>query len=293
MPLLRDKTLAQTPGTQPGRAEAPTTRLPAASRPTRPMACGSRSRASRSAAASSTRFARPTSASSTTRSVRRRRSVRRQDRAIPATCVRRHEPVRMARRSRPVRRNRRSGTDRRHLSIHDRRDRRHQQRQHGSDARRSRHHDLRLRLQARSSTSRLFSNFSVSVDYYDIDISNVIAPIAGGTAMSKCYNLDGTNPTYDPANPFCAALRRNPTHRRRRHGRGAVPEPRWIAHQRHRRADRLEDSRRSRQPRPQHPRQLHRLVRNAAAAWVRRGRSSRAPSTARRTAASRFRTGRR
>ena len=60
-------------------------------------------------------------------------------------------------------------------------------------------------------TARLFSNLSLSVDYYDIDISNVIAPIAGGTAMSKCYNLDGTNPTYDPANPFCAALRRNPT----------------------------------------------------------------------------------
>ena len=40
---------------------------------------------------------------------------------------------------------------------------------------------------------------------------NVIAPIAGGTALSKCYNLDGTNPAYDPANPFCAALRRNPT----------------------------------------------------------------------------------
>ena len=57
----------------------------------------------------------------------------------------------------------------------------------------------------------LFSNLSLSVDYYDIDISNVIAPIAGGTALSKCYNLDGTNPTYDPANPFCAALRRNPT----------------------------------------------------------------------------------
>jgi outer membrane receptor protein involved in Fe transport len=56
-----------------------------------------------------------------------------------------------------------------------------------------------------------FANLSLSVDWYDIDISNVIAPIAGGTALSKCYNLDGTNPTYDPGNPFCAALRRNPT----------------------------------------------------------------------------------
>ena len=38
------------PGTQPGRAMLRTTKFPAASRRTRPMACGSRSRASRSAA---------------------------------------------------------------------------------------------------------------------------------------------------------------------------------------------------------------------------------------------------
>ena len=57
--------------------------------------------------------------------------------------------------------------------------------------------------------SGVFSNFSVSVDWYDIDIENVIAPIAGNTAMNKCYNLDGSNTTYDPANPFCAAIRRN------------------------------------------------------------------------------------
>jgi iron complex outermembrane receptor protein len=61
------------------------------------------------------------------------------------------------------------------------------------------------------SDNGLFSNFSVSVDWYDIDIENVIAPIAGGTAMTKCYNLDGSNPSYDPANAFCAAIRRNPT----------------------------------------------------------------------------------
>ena len=61
----------------------------------------------------------------------------------------------------------------------------------------------------READSGLFSNFSVSLDWYDIDIENVIAPIAGNTAMNKCYNLDGSNPTYDAANPFCAAIRRN------------------------------------------------------------------------------------
>jgi iron complex outermembrane receptor protein len=60
------------------------------------------------------------------------------------------------------------------------------------------------------SENKLFSNFSISADWYDIDIQNVIAPIAGGTAMTKCYNLDGSNPSYDPANAFCAAIRRNP-----------------------------------------------------------------------------------
>ncbi len=56
----------------------------------------------------------------------------------------------------------------------------------------------------------LVRDLSVSVDYYDIDITDVIAPIAGGTALTKCYNLDGSNPAYDPANPFCQTLRRNP-----------------------------------------------------------------------------------
>jgi iron complex outermembrane recepter protein len=59
--------------------------------------------------------------------------------------------------------------------------------------------------------ARLVSDLSLSVDYYDIDISNVIAPIAGGTALSKCYNLDGSNPTFDPANQHCQVILRNPT----------------------------------------------------------------------------------
>ena len=57
----------------------------------------------------------------------------------------------------------------------------------------------------------LFSNLMFSVDWYDIDIDNVIAPIAGNTALNKCYNLDGSNPNYEATNPFCASLRRNPT----------------------------------------------------------------------------------
>jgi iron complex outermembrane recepter protein len=57
----------------------------------------------------------------------------------------------------------------------------------------------------------LVSDLQLSVDYYDIDISDVIAPIAGGTALSKCYNLDGSNPGYDPAHPLCSVIARNST----------------------------------------------------------------------------------
>jgi iron complex outermembrane recepter protein len=57
----------------------------------------------------------------------------------------------------------------------------------------------------------LIRDISLSIDYYDIDITDVIGPIAGGTALSKCYNLDGTNPTYDASSPYCVMLNRNPT----------------------------------------------------------------------------------
>ena len=96
VPLLGDKTLAQNLELNLG-GSCSDYEPPAASRRTRPMACGSRSTDSLSAAALNTRFARPTSASCTTSSARRRRSVRRQGRAIPATCVPRRERVRMAR----------------------------------------------------------------------------------------------------------------------------------------------------------------------------------------------------
>lgn len=59
--------------------------------------------------------------------------------------------------------------------------------------------------------AELLSDISLSVDYYDIDISNVIGPISGGTALSKCYNLDGSNPTYSATNAYCTMLNRNPT----------------------------------------------------------------------------------
>jgi iron complex outermembrane recepter protein len=53
------------------------------------------------------------------------------------------------------------------------------------------------------------SNLSVSVDYWNIDISDVISVVPGLTALSKCYNLDGSNPTYSASNEFCQLLSRD------------------------------------------------------------------------------------
>ncbi|MFX8926073.1 TonB-dependent receptor, partial [Acinetobacter baumannii] len=51
--------------------------------------------------------------------------------------------------------------------------------------------------------SGILSDFNVSVDYYNIKIKNVISTVPGLTVLSKCFNLDGTNPTYDVNNLYC------------------------------------------------------------------------------------------
>lgn len=61
------------------------------------------------------------------------------------------------------------------------------------------------------SNSALLSNMHLSADYYDISIANVIGVLAGGQALNKCYNLDGSNPTYSAGNQYCALLTRTST----------------------------------------------------------------------------------
>lgn len=60
-------------------------------------------------------------------------------------------------------------------------------------------------------SSGIFGDFSLSVDYYNIKIKNVISTIPGQSVLSKCYNLDGTNPTLDINNQFCQLIRRDAT----------------------------------------------------------------------------------
>ncbi len=58
------------------------------------------------------------------------------------------------------------------------------------------------------SGSGLLGDFSVSVDYYNIKIKNVISGVPGATVFSKCFNLDGSNPTYSATNEFCQLINR-------------------------------------------------------------------------------------
>ncbi len=57
--------------------------------------------------------------------------------------------------------------------------------------------------------SGVFSDFSLSVDYYNIKIKNVISPVPGLTVLSKCFNLDGSNPTYSATNQYCQLVNRD------------------------------------------------------------------------------------
>jgi len=59
------------------------------------------------------------------------------------------------------------------------------------------------------SESGLMGNMSVSLDYYNIEIDDVISVVPGLTTLSKCYNLDGSNPSYENSNPFCTLLNRD------------------------------------------------------------------------------------
>jgi iron complex outermembrane receptor protein len=57
--------------------------------------------------------------------------------------------------------------------------------------------------------SGLLGDFSISVDYYNIKIKDVISAVPGLTVLSKCFNLDGSNPSYSNANSYCSLISRD------------------------------------------------------------------------------------
>jgi outer membrane receptor protein involved in Fe transport len=59
--------------------------------------------------------------------------------------------------------------------------------------------------------SGIFGDFSLSVDYYNIKIKDVISTVPGLTVLSKCFNLDGSNTSYTNSNAFCGLISRDAT----------------------------------------------------------------------------------
>jgi len=50
---------------------------------------------------------------------------------------------------------------------------------------------------------------SVSVDYFDIEVADAIAAIDPSIVVSRCFNDNDANPSYDPNNFFCSLFGRN------------------------------------------------------------------------------------
>jgi len=57
--------------------------------------------------------------------------------------------------------------------------------------------------------SGLFRNFSLTVDYYNIELRNAISYIPAVTSLRNCFNELGSNPNFDPSNLFCRQITRS------------------------------------------------------------------------------------
>lgn len=60
-------------------------------------------------------------------------------------------------------------------------------------------------------SSPLFSRLSLSVDYYRINVKDAIGSVTTQLALNKCFNLDGSNPSYSQDNYYCSLITRSPT----------------------------------------------------------------------------------
>ena len=56
----------------------------------------------------------------------------------------------------------------------------------------------------------LLQRLSFSIDYWSIDIEDVIAAVAATTIVQRCYNRDNANPTFDLNNDWCTQFNRDP-----------------------------------------------------------------------------------
>lgn len=58
--------------------------------------------------------------------------------------------------------------------------------------------------------SAWLSNVALSVDFYDIRVKDAIGVVSSQNSVQKCFNIDGSNPGFDPNNFFCQNISRDP-----------------------------------------------------------------------------------
>ena len=59
--------------------------------------------------------------------------------------------------------------------------------------------------------SAWLDGLTMSLDYYDIRVSDAIGVLTSGAILDQCFNRYGTNPTYDPNNAYCSLIVRSNT----------------------------------------------------------------------------------
>lgn len=57
----------------------------------------------------------------------------------------------------------------------------------------------------------LLSGLTASLDYYRIEITDIVGGVSVPLALERCFNLEGSNPTYSPTNEYCQLISRNAT----------------------------------------------------------------------------------
>jgi outer membrane receptor protein involved in Fe transport len=55
----------------------------------------------------------------------------------------------------------------------------------------------------------LFSNATLAIDWYQVHITDAIAPTNAFSVYEKCLNRDGSNPSYDVNNTYCRLITRD------------------------------------------------------------------------------------
>lgn len=58
-------------------------------------------------------------------------------------------------------------------------------------------------------SSPWLARFNLTADYYNITVKDAIGVVGVQTSLAKCFNVDGSNPTYSNDNAFCRTITRN------------------------------------------------------------------------------------